>query len=109
MTRPAITLPRRVVVLISASGDILTHFTTDRDEFPAIATHDRDRIFELIFQGDLAALPNLDMPNGIVIKGAMYREVAAWRISHRTIDKPRPAKRHRKTAQILPFVRKGLR
>jgi hypothetical protein len=106
MTSPTITLPHRVVVLIAANGNILTHFSTDRIEFPAIATHDRDRIFSLIFTGDLAALPNLDMPAGLVIEGAMYKEVAAWRISHKTVDKPRPRKRAHKSAQILPFLRK---
>lgn len=98
--------PKRMVCLISREGQILTAFETDRDVFPSIATHGRDRIFSLIFTGDLAKLPEMDLPSGIVIEGAMYKEVESWRISNRTIDKPRPH-RPRKTAQILAFRRRA--
>lgn len=99
------TLPHRVVVLISTGGAVVTHFETDREEFPLIATHDRDRIFKLIYQGDLTKLRDMEMPHGITVNGAMYHEIEAWRISGRTLDKPRPRKR-RKTAKIYQFPRR---
>jgi hypothetical protein len=100
-------LPLRVVVLISTGGQIVTHFGTDREEFPLIATHDRDRIFKLIHKGELTKLRGMEMPHGITIHGAVYHEIEAWRISGRTIDKPRPSKRRRKSAKIYQFPMGG--
>ncbi|WP_107719228.1 MULTISPECIES: hypothetical protein [unclassified Novosphingobium] len=96
-------LDKRVVVLVSSQGAIVTHFATDRDHFPPVATHDRDRVCTLAFQGELTGLPGLEWPSCIAVQGAIYREADIWRISGRTIDVPKPAKRRRKTAQILPF------
>jgi hypothetical protein len=96
----------RMVVLFSFEGNPVTSFTTDRDTFPDIATHDRDRVFRLIYQGDITSMTDIDPSAGTVIQGAVYQEAEAWRISTRTIDKPRPVKRRRKSATILPFRRK---
>lgn len=99
--------PRNVVVLISASGDILTHFATDRTDFAEVATHDRDRIFKLIFQGDLTSLEGVQLPSGCTVQGAIYKEVEAWRISTRTLDRLRPSKRRRRSAVILAFPQRA--
>ena len=96
----------RMVFLIAKAGNILTHFATDREEFPAIATYERDRIFKLMFRGDLATLRDIGLPSGIVIEGAMYHEIDAWRVSSRSINKPRPRKRPRRTAKIFHFPRR---
>jgi hypothetical protein len=100
-------LDMRIVVLVSSQGAIVTHFATYRDHFPPVATHDRDRVFTLAFQGELTGLPGLEWPSCIAVQGAIYREADIWRISGRTIDVPKPAKRRRKSAQILPFSPEG--
>lgn len=98
--------PRHLVLLVNAAGDVLVHFDSDRDFYPEIATFDRDRIFKLHYVGGFipdgdgwASSPSSDY------RGAVYIEADAWHISTKTVDKPKPRKRPRKTAKILPFVR----
>jgi hypothetical protein len=90
------------VILVDTTGRPVTIFETDRSEFPAVATHDRDRIFHLDFVGDLGSLAGFPTS----VDGAVYIEVEAWRISCRSINMPKPVRR-RKTAKILPFRARG--
>lgn len=101
-------MPKRMIIFVSLAGDIIAHFLTDRESFAEVATLDRDRIFRRVFAGDLTSLPDMGMPSGAVVSGALYQEAEAWRINNRTIDNPTPRARRRRTATIIPFpVRKG--
>jgi hypothetical protein len=93
----------RVVVLMTAAGHILAHLQTDRDEFAAVATFARDRVFYLARTGSLGT-----DADGQDISGAVYVETTPWRISLKSLDNPgrvnlRPRKK--RSAVILPFKR----
>ena len=90
----------RCVILVSSEGKTLAERDTDRTEFPTVATWSRDRIFLLSFQGRFRDL-RADWPNDA--EGAIYVEYEPWRISMKSLDEPRPARRRRKSAVILPF------
>ncbi len=85
--------PRRHVQLLNREGVFIEHFVTDRDEFPLIATNQRDRVFILVSTSE---------------DGAIYLEITPWRISTKTLDKPKAKRvRPKLTAIVIPFPGKG--
>lgn len=92
-----------LVILVSITGDILTYFESDRDEFGHVAIYGRDRVFSLAFQGSLTSLSGMSFLNGMSVEGVIYQEVKPWRINTGSINKPAPRKRRRRSALILRF------
>jgi hypothetical protein len=106
MSAPLTTATKRLVLILAAEGNILSHFETDRQSFPEVATVERDRICRLIYVGGLSEVTAgfAESPSSD-IRGAVYQVSECWRIGTKTLDEPRPSRRKRKGATILPFIR----
>ena len=88
------------LVLIDENGRPILATESDRgpDDFPIVATYNRDQVF---LRGHVGSLEGVDgfRPDDI---GAVYVRTDAWRISTRTVDLPRPNRRRK--ARIFDFA-----